>query len=141
MESHKIYNNLNYFQVKSPAPHQKAGRLQPRQMGGRGRQIRAVRKPGGVPCARGAGGDRPDPDPLPRPGAADLCAGQHDRVHPPVHRRPLGRRDGAARCLPGRGAGMGAQAAGDGPAHLGRGQNLLPAAEREPAVFLAQTGV
>ena len=32
------------------------------------------------------GGDRPDAEALPRPGSADLYLGQHDRVHPPVHR-------------------------------------------------------
>ena len=28
----------------------------------------------------------PYPDALALPGPADLCVGQHDRVHPPVHR-------------------------------------------------------
>lgn len=27
------------------------------------------------------------------PGTADLCVGQYDRVHPSVHRRPVGGRD------------------------------------------------
>ena len=35
---------------------------------------------------RGAGGNGPYPDALALPGPADLCVGQHDRVHPPVHR-------------------------------------------------------
>ena len=44
-------------------------------------------------------GDRPYPDALPRPGTADLCVGQYDRVHPSVHRRPMGGRDDKGRCL------------------------------------------
>ena len=32
-------------------------------------------------------------DCLVRAGTADLCVGQYDRVHPPVHRRPVGGRD------------------------------------------------
>ena len=43
-------------------------------------------KPGGLSAAGSEGGDRPDAEALPRPGSADLYLGQHDRVHPPVHR-------------------------------------------------------
>ncbi len=40
-----------------------------------------------------------DADPLPRPGTADLCVGQHDRVHPSLHRRRVDGRDDTGRCL------------------------------------------
>ncbi len=39
------------------------------------------------------------PDPVAQPGPADLHLGQYDRVHPPLHGRPLGGQDDKGRRL------------------------------------------